>query len=44
VRLFPYGTCRETWPLTYSSHLPQNLGDWAESGDEGQPIQPSFFV
>jgi len=43
LRLFPYGTCGETLPGRYSFHLPQNLGDWAESEDEGQPIQPSFL-
>jgi hypothetical protein len=44
LRLFPYGTCEETQPGRYSFHLPQNLGDWAESIDEGQSIQPSFLV
>jgi len=44
LRLFPYGTCGETLPGRYSFHLPQNLGDWAESIDEGQSIQPSFIV
>jgi hypothetical protein len=44
LRLFPYGTCGETLPGRYSFHLPQNLGDWAESIDEGQSIQPSFLA